>query len=339
MPSEFSVLASVLACLFLFSGCSEAPEPEPPRPSAGGVSAVAKTGTEAGTAIYDFVRMGAVTAPALDEISGIQAAEGTDWVVHTDDGAPIIHVIDAKGALHASIPLKGSRNRDWEDVTIIPGPDRPWLVIADTGDNLSQRKHIRFYFYPLPVRNAAGRLAGSLDLLHDIRLRFPDGPRDCEAVAYDPASQSILLITKRDVPPRIYGIRVQQAISASEAELEFLGEMVKLRPPAPMEVLKDPGRGPWISQPTGMDISADGKLLAIITYRSLYVFQRGTQESWPQALLRKPAEIVGPPGYHDEAVGFSHDQASLIVTGENLPASIYQMELTNALRNQAESIP
>ena len=287
----------------------------------------------------EFVRVGKVTSAALDEISGIQAGEGKDWLVHSDDGAPAIHVIDAAGGLQARIALNGSKNRDWEDVTRIPGAEGSLLVIADTGDNLAQRKHIRLFFYPLPERDAGGELPAGLNLSHDIKLRFPDGPRDCEAVAFDPASQNILLLSKRDVPPRIYGINVQRAISESDAELEFLGEMAKLRPPTPMEVLKDPGRGPWISQPTGMDISTDGKLLALITYRSLYLFRRGTQETWPQALLRQPVEIVGPPGYHDEAVGFSRDQAGVIVTGENLPASIYRLDLTIGLPDQPGSMP
>lgn len=333
--------AYVLACLALLSGCGEAPEHESPRAAAGrsAEDAVAETRTKTGNAFKDFIRVGEVTAAALDEISGIQAGEGKDWLVHTDDGAPVIHVIDTQGLVQANVALKGSKNQDWEDVTSIPGTEGPLLVIADSGDNHALRKHIRLLFYPLPVRNAAGKLPGSLDLLHDIKLRFPDGPKDCEAVAFDPASQSILLITKRDVPPRIYGIGVQRALSESDAELEFLGETAKLRPPTPMDVFKDPGRGPWISQPTGMDISADGKLLAIITYRSLYLFHRAAQETWPQALFRKPVEIVGPPGYHDEAVGFSRDQTRLLVTGENLPAAIYQLDLTSGVANQPGSMP
>ncbi len=52
-------------------------------------------------------------------------------------------------------------------------------------------------------------------------------------------------------------------------------------------------------------------LIAVITYRSLYVFERRDDETWPEAFQREPVEYLGPPGLHDEAVGFSHDQKSI----------------------------
>jgi hypothetical protein len=76
-----------------------------------------------------------------------------------------------------------------------------------------------------------------------------------------------------------------------------------------------------------MDISPDGRQAAVITYRSLYLFERVDDESWIEAFQRPPREIVGPPGSQDEAVGFSADGRAVFVTAEESPAPLYRLEL------------
>ena len=96
---------------------------------------------------------------------------------------------------------------------------------------------------------------------------------------------------------------------------------------ARQDILKNPGRGLWVSQPTGMDISPDGRRAAVITYRSLYLFERTENERWPEAFQRAPLEIVGPPGAHDEAVGFSLDGRSVYVASEGVHSTLYRLDL------------
>jgi hypothetical protein len=276
-----------------------------------------------------FTATGAIRSAALDEISGIQAGPGTQWYVHNDDGKAEIHVIDLQGNHLAAIELRGASNRDWEDITAIPGTDGTTLVIGDIGDNHRQRKSLRLYMAAIPPapEGPTGAPPRSIALLHSVKLHYPDGRRDCEAMAYDPASDQILLMSKRDVPPRLYGVAAGQALQADELTMTFLGTVAGLRPPDPTDLLKEPRRGAWVSQPTGMDISGDGQFAAVITYRSLYLYRRAQGESWPQALQKQPLEIHGPPGRQEEAVAFSHDQSSVVVTGENLPATIYRLDL------------
>lgn len=281
-----------------------------------------------------FEITGTVTASALNEISGIQAGPASRWYVQNDDGKPLIHVIDLAGKQLAAITVNGAKLIDWEDLTAIPPMagtvPGPILVIGDIGDNHKQRKSISLYMLPFPVTDASGQYPDSIDLLHRLTLRYPDGPRDCESMAYDPGSGQILLLSKRDVPPRLYGVDAASALSEKKLTLEFLGVVPGFRPPAPSDLLKSPKHGHWVSQPTGMDISADGRTAAVITYRSLYLFQRKGEQSWPEAFLATPIEILGPPGLQDEAVGISHDQESVVVTTEQLPAPIYRLELRSA---------
>ncbi len=66
----------------------------------------------------------------------------------------------------------------------------------------------------------------------DLRLAYPDGPRDCESMAYDPAGKQILLLSKRDKPARLYAVDLETALTEGDAELKFLGTISKLRPPS-----------------------------------------------------------------------------------------------------------
>jgi hypothetical protein len=257
--------------------------------------------------------------------------------VHNDEGKAEIHVIDLQGELLATVRVGKKKEVKWrnpEDLTSLPGADGPVLVLADMGDNENQRKSIRLLMIPAPVPDSSGDYPERIKLLHSIKLIYPDGPRDCEALSYDPSSDQILFLTKRDQPPRLYGLSAERAMAETAATLEFLGEVPGFRPPTPMDLLRNPERGAWVSQPTGMDINSDGTLAAVITYRSLYLFSRESGESWPAAFTRQPLEFEGPPGTHDEAVGFSPDQRSVIVTTEGKSAPIFRLDLDAEVKEQ-----
>jgi hypothetical protein len=80
-----------------------------------------------------------------------------------------------------------------------------------------------------------------------------------------------------------------------------------------------------------MDISTNGRFAAVITYRSLYLYQRKADQSWSQAFRSAPVEILGPPGLYDEGVGFSPDQESVIVAAEGSAAPLHRLELSRTI--------
>jgi hypothetical protein len=281
-----------------------------------------------------FQVVGKLESSRLDEASGLQAGRGAVYFLHNDEGTTV-YFTDSHGRDLGASRLEGSKNRDWEDITRIPGKDGPLLVIGDVGDNHAGRKRVRLFFFPEPDPDGPKQLSVS----HAVSVRYPDGPRDVEAMAYDAEADRILLLSKRDIPPRLYGIPLDLALYGQEVEAEFLGEVPGFRPPTRNDILKNPFRGRWVSQPTGMDISPDGRLAAVITYRSLYLFGRNDGESWPEAFARAPVEFRGPPGTHDEAVTFSPDGRSVYVTTEGRPAPVYRLELPSDLMPDAVKGP
>ena len=288
-------------------------------------TAFALTACEAAETSGDsaFTTVGTLQNKRINEASGLQAGNGDVFFVHNDEKRDVF-VIDSSGRHLGAFKLDGSKSKDWEDITRVPGADGPLLIIADVGDNQAKRKDVELYFFAEP---SPEEWVGEPEVMHKLTLKYTDGPRDCESVAYDPSSDSILLLSKRDIPPRLYSIPLEKALEEEELVARFLTEVPGFRSPTKMDILSNPKRGMWVSQPTGMDISPDGRTAAVITYRSLYLFRREADESWAEAFQRPPEEFIGPPGTHDEAVAFSADGKYVYVTTERRPAPLYRMEL------------
>lgn len=288
----------------------------------------AETGSEPVT----MERTGWLKSDDLMEVSGMQASfsRDGDFFVHNDEGEPVLYAIDQSGADLGSIAIVPAKNKDWEDITSVPVEGERWVVAGDIGDNKAKRKSIRLYFAAEPGTGEHDRYSGRVDLKHMLRLSYPDGPRDCESMAYDPVGKQILFLTKRDKPSRLYALDLQTALTEAHAELKYLGNIAKLRPPTSTDRFHWGGRTDFISQPTGFDISPDGSEAVIITYRSLYRFRREPGEDWLTALQRKPTEIVGPPSPQNEAISYSVDGRAIYVTTEKQPAPVFRFEFRDA---------
>jgi hypothetical protein len=283
---------------------------------------------ESGTSPVIMERTGWLASNSLNEASGMQAsyARAGDFFLHNDEGEPFIYAIDETGIDLGGISIVPAKNRDWEDITSVPVGDGRWIVAGDIGDNQAKRKFIKLYFAEEPKTGKNDRYSGEQALKHWLDLTYPDGPRDCESMAYDPIGKQILLLSKRDKPPRLYAIDLETALTQDQAELKFLGTTAKLRPPTLANHAQFGGRTDFISQPTGFDISPDGSEAVVITYRSLYRFRRERDEDWLSALQKKPVEVVGPPAVQNEAVAYSIDGKSIYVTTEKQPAPVYRFE-------------
>jgi hypothetical protein len=270
-----------------------------------------------------FREIGKLEFSRLDEASGLQAGENGIFFVH-NDGGDDIYAIDATGRHLGKMDVKKAKNRDWEDITRVPGSDGPLLVIGDIGNKDRSRAKLRLYFVPEPQQE---QFNSDIRAVHNVKLRVPGRPTDLEAMAYDPSSESILFLSKPDQPPLLFRLSLEEALASEELELELLGAIKALRPPTQKDLLTGLNRGLLVSRPTGMDISPDGYRAAVITYRSLYVFEREEGETWLEAFQGEPVEYLGPPGLYDEAVSFSRDGRSIIVTTERRPAPLSQLQL------------
>lgn len=143
---------------------------------------------------------------SISESSGLVASRttpGAYWT-HNDSGdGPFIYAFDTRGDSFGTFRITGAEARDWEDIAAGPGPqaNKSYLYIGDIGDNDSVRSEVIVYRVPEPTLSAATRKftknrAGSTERADAIRLKYPDGKHDAEALLVHPRTGNIYIVVK-----------------------------------------------------------------------------------------------------------------------------------------------
>jgi len=120
------------------------------------------------------------------------------WTINDSGDGPYLYATTLRGADGGVVRIAGATAVDWEDLALGPCPlaDETCVYIADTGDNLERRSEVVVYAVrePPPPAGAADSLQVSTAAAV-LRLRYPDGPHDVEAVFVTEAA-AVYLITK-----------------------------------------------------------------------------------------------------------------------------------------------
>ncbi|MFT4047999.1 MAG: hypothetical protein QM661_15090 [Solimonas sp.] len=260
---------------------------------------------------------------ALGEISGCAASRavpGRLWV-HNDSGnPPFIYALDTQGHVQARVRLDGVVNLDWEDIAGFLWRGRPYLALADTGDNFAIRDSVAVLLLPEPDGSAA-----TVRPERTIEVRYPDGPRDLESIAVDAAAGQILLLEKRRPPATLYAVALDGPTRQTARPIATLADWWP-EPPTPSETIGDRR---YRAAATAIDLSPDGRRLAVLSNTHWAVFTRADGESWQTVLARRPSSVGRLPRralpVHDtifEALCWDPDGERLWISGERLPAPL-----------------
>lgn len=204
-----------------------------------------------------------IDQPARDEVSGIVKSrkyKDTYWV-HGDSGTKDhIYAINSDGEIksdgkkYSGAEIKGAKNKDWEDIAL--GEDGT-LILADFGNNCHCRDDLKILIIEEPEPDDE-----EAEVLAEYRIQYPEregvlslfinGNHNAEAVFMK--AGRIYIITKNE--------------SGGEAKLFRLDDPVEDEINIPTEVSVFKFRG----QVTAADISPDETRLAVLTYRSIWLF-------------------------------------------------------------------
>ncbi|RYC71609.1 MULTISPECIES: PE-PGRS family protein [Spirosoma] len=243
-----------------------------------------------------------VQAGLIDEASGMvdsRTQPGNLWI-NQDSGSPAeLALLGHDGQLKGRISVPRFENRDWEELASGPGPQDGvnYLYIGDIGDNNAQQPFLQVYRLPEPAN-----LQTPITQIERINFRYPDGPRDAEAMFIDPATKDIYIISKREANVRLYRLPYPQNINELTVA-ESLGEI-------PMTFV------------TGAAISPDGSEIVVRTYTEIRYWKRNAGQSIADALQRGNSKAlpyrVEPQG---EAVCFDKDGKGYFTISEKGSAS------------------
>lgn len=283
--------------------------------------------TSVGSAAWGDER---VIDPRIRESSGLavsQRSGGRFWT-HNDSGdSGRLFALDGpkNGSDSArqvtAVQLAGAEAVDWEDMAsgVIDG--RATLVVADLGDNGRRRDRVTLYVIDEPFRGGAspdGAL--TIQARHRIEFRYPDGPRDCEAVAIDAERRRVICISKELLPlAGLYSVPLPPVDRDSDAATVVIAERLGTLP---------------LPMVTGMDIRGDGLQMAVTGYFDLFLFERAAGEPWEVALRRIPKHIPLPKLKQIEAVCFDR-QGELWISSEGHPMPM--LRVSTASRGKLDS--
>ena len=278
---------------------------------------------------------GLLVDPQLSEISGLAASRrhrGVLWL-HDDGGNPErLFAVDTRGRRLATFRIEGVPKTDWEDMAAFELDGRAYLLIADVGDNGGLRRTLQLHVIEEPSRLENARLRPAWS----IAFRWPDGARDCEAVAVDPVRGEVLLISKKRQPPELFTVPLRpggtQLITAAP-----VGTLAGVPEPDEETRLRWPRRAKLASQVTAADISPDRRTLAVMTYSHLLLYTRVDAQDWQQAAAGVPLVRALPALPQPEALGWAANGRSLFATGEFIPAPLYRITPPPRDRRSSES--
>lgn len=232
----------------------------------------------------------------LNELSGLTTAAepGHFWALNDGPNKPgdpvdsTLYLVDSTGAVVRTTTLDVP-NRDWEDLARMDYAGQPFLVVADTGDNRGVHSVYHLRLVALPSATPAEQLVATT---RTIDFTFPTGSLDCEAMAYDPITSDLVLVSKRETPPAVYRIPANAAPGEIHTA-ERIGTIQGLQSAAWWERILHPFQGPYAAQPTALDISADGRTVALLTYKNAYVWRRAGQGLFDGVPTVYPLPAIG----------------------------------------------
>lgn len=189
------------------------------------------------------------------------------WALSDSGAAPRLVPVRSNGlnarADGGGVTLTGAVNLDWEAMAT---DDAGNLIVADVGNNLSRRRELHLYVVPEPASSSPASLpARRVVFSWPDQAQYPDPEQrhDCEAVFWHRGRLHLLTKHRRDTLTHVW-----------RAELPTTGDRAYLTQVGAFDI-----RG----MVTDAAVSPDGRRLAVLTYRMLWVFDLTSPSENPLA--------------------------------------------------------
>ena len=159
-------------------------------------------------------RLAQLSKKELSEISGLAASvnnAGLLWMLNDSGNGPKIFLVNDELDILLTCTLKGVKNRDWEDITVGPGPEanKNYVYVGDIGDNMAAYDYKNIYRFEEPVLSNGSTL--SIEKFDTITFTLSDGKKDTESLMMHPKTKNLYVISKREKPVYVYELKYPQS--------------------------------------------------------------------------------------------------------------------------------
>ncbi len=269
-----------------------------------------------------FSPLGERQIPGLTELSGLAVSglqQDHHWALNDSGHAASLFELDENLNLVREIAISQVLNRDWEDLASFQLDGIPYLLVADTGNNFRLRSEVSLILLREPAPGASRATPERI-----IRFRFEDGSRDCEALAVDVQNRQILLADKGRKPGGLYRL----PLDAEPGQVHTAKRIADI--PAFSPLSRD--------TPTAMDLSADGRTLALAGTGHLSIFTRASGQTWQSAVEQPQRQLRLPRVRGIESIAWNHDGTAVLIGTEGQTAKFFRMHLSR-VRSSKSTTP
>ena len=262
-------------------------------------------------------KVGTVQSAVIKGASGLAASRknpGVLWI-HNDYGPACVYAMTPEGKHLGVYNFAGTKNLNWEDIAIGPGPEPnvDYIYAGDIGDNNAKRKDVTIYRIIEPnVDVNQTSVNVTITNVETIVLVYPDGPRDAETLIVDPLTKDIYIVSKEGTS-KVYRATYPQSTTGKTT----LEEVARLH---------------W-GMATGGDISPDGREIIVRGYFGASVWVRPKNEPMWKAFENSECSIPIIPEQQGEAICFDAKGAGYYTTSEHRHQPIYYFSRDTKLKN------
>jgi hypothetical protein len=248
------------------------------------------------------VPLGELKNKNLEESSGLVASinnPGYLWT-HNDSGNKAeVFLIDEHAKVKLTCTLKGIKNRDWEDITIGPGPEpeKNYIYVGDIGDNFARHPFKYIYRFEEP-RLEEGVDEIEITAVDKITFRLSDEQKDSEALMLDPKTKDLFVVSKREEPVYLYQLKYPY----STTDTITASRLFSLP----------------LTQIVAGDFSADGEELLLKNYEEIYYWQTPKDKLLEEALKQKATKVAYEQEPQGEAIAWSRDKSGFYTLTEKV---------------------
>lgn len=212
-------------------------------------------------AIEPFAHFDTKKIPESSALARSAKFPNTYWTLSDSDCPPVVFAVRESGEIvmpaaaregYAGIRLTGTRNLDWECLTI---DERGNLVVGDVGNNLSNRRNLCFYLVPepSPAKDVVTPQRRKVSFYYPTQNEFPAASRNYDSESCFALNGQIYFFTKHWSDTETVLWRVDPAIETYQAAVP---------------VARFDARG----MVTDAALSPARRRLAVLTYHCVWVF-------------------------------------------------------------------
>lgn len=261
------------------------------------VIACQPSGSDSDTLFLKGEALGTNNNKRLKEASGLVASArypGYLWT-HNDSGHPAdLFLLDSIGQTRAEFQLAKIKNRDWEDISMGPGPgDANYIYLGDIGDNNAQYQFKYLYRLKEPDLD-------QLEELHEVDtlvVKLDGEIHDTETLMIDPITKNIYIVTKREKNVGLYEI-----IFPFQEDTLIASRIATLP----------------LKQIVAGDISPDGGEILLKNYNHIYYWRRPPGMSIGNALMAPHMVLPYERESAGESIAWAYDGSGFFTLGENI---------------------